>query len=242
MVIKKFSACLLLSILAVNVTAVEPQISENIEKNLKEIFPQMEISSIRATEIDGLYEVMEGAELYYVSQDGRYFIQGNLYDLKEKRNITEQHQAVARVGMLKNLSAKEYIEFSPEKPEHTVYVFTDIDCSYCRRLHSEIDEINKLGIAVRYLAFPRSGEDTETFYNMESVWCASDRNLALTSAKLGKKPVKHICGNPVAREFELGKQIGVRGTPAIFVKDNGSQIGGYLPPDRMLEAIVESYQ
>lgn len=231
-----FTYLVFLIVITLNVNAVEPEIEANIENALNDIFPDMEISSIKASEIDGLYEVMQGAEIYYVSGDGRYLLQGSIYDLKDRRNLTEAKQSLARVDLLKNLSVDEYIEFSPDKAEHTIYVFTDIDCSYCRRLHSEIDKINKLGIAVRYLAFPRSGEDTETFFNMESVWCSANRNQALTSAKLGKKPIKKDCSNPVSSQYSLGQSMGVRGTPAIFA-ENGKQLGGYLAPVELAQAI-----
>lgn len=226
----------LLATLSIQAGAVEPGVVKNIESTLKEIFPDLEVSSIRQSEIEGLYEVMEGAELYYVTGDGRYFIHGDLYDLEERRNLTESKQSLARTEMLKGISKSEYIEFSPGEAESIVYVFTDIDCTYCRRLHSHITDINSLGIAVRYLAYPRTGVDTETFHDMESVWCSNNRNEALTKAKLGKKPVKMKCSNPVASQYELGKLMGVRGTPAVFT-ENGVYLGGYMDPEELAEAI-----
>jgi len=220
--------------------AVEAEIAKNIEKGLRGIFPEFEVTSITASKIEGLYEVMQGAEIFYVSGDGRYILEGDLFDLKDKRNLTEVQRSSARIGMLHDLEADEFIEFTPEHAEHTVYVFTDTDCTYCRRFHSNIAKVNKLGIAVRYLAFPRQGEDTPTFMVMESVWCSKNRNQALTSAKLGKKPVQMKCSNPVSRQYNLGLQMGVRGTPALFT-ENGKYIGGYLTPEELVQAIKEAY-
>jgi thiol:disulfide interchange protein DsbC len=221
-------------------SAVEPEITENIEAALREIIPGFEATSIQPSKIDGLYEVMQGAEVLYVSGDGRYFLEGDLIDLKQRRNLTENRRALTRAGLLNGLAADEYIEFTPIKTEHTVYVFTDTECPYCQRFHNEIREINDLGVRVRYLAFPRRGEKSETYADMVSVWCSKDRNLALTYAKLGKKPHKMSCSNPVARQYHLGQLMGVQGTPAVFT-ENGRYIGGYLSPDELVEAIKDAY-
>ena len=219
--------------------AVEPDVKANIEKTLKEVLPEVNITSIKPSQVKGLYQVMEGAEVYYVTADGRYFFHGELYDLKERHNLTEISRTEVRDKLLKKLSKNEYIEFSPAHPKHVVYVFTDVDCPYCRRLHSHIKQINNLGIAVRYLAFPRSGLDTDTYTEMESVWCAKDRNAALTEAKLGKIPVMATCKNPVAQQFALGQSMGVHGTPAVFTS-SGKYLGGYMAPDELEQAIEDA--
>jgi len=237
---KRLSAFLiLLAVLPLVAGAVEPEVSSNIEKSLKEIFPEMNITSIKPTQVKGLYQVMEGAEVYYITGDGRYFLHGDMYDLKERHNLTELQRTDARNVLLKDVSSDEYIEFTPAHPKHVIYVFTDVDCPYCRRLHSHIKEINNLGIAVRYLAFPRQGVDTETYAEMESVWCAKDRNRALTDAKLGKKPVKLDCTNTVAQQFALGQSMGVHGTPAVFTS-SGKYLGGYMAPDELEQAIEQA--
>ncbi|MBF8270168.1 MAG: Thiol:disulfide interchange protein [Gammaproteobacteria bacterium] len=220
--------------------AVEPEIAKNIDKGMRAIFPEFEATSITESKIKGLYEVMQGAEIFYVTGDGHYILEGNLFDLKNKQNLTEAQRSIARTSMLKDLATDEYIEFTPDQTKHTIYVFTDTDCAYCRRFHSQISEVNKLGIAVRYLAFPRAGEDSSTFTDMESVWCSKNRNQALTGAKLGRKPVLMKCSNPVSRQFHLGQQIGVRGTPALFT-ENGKYIGGYLTPEELVQAITDAY-
>ena len=183
--------------------AVEPEIAGNIDKGMRAIFPEFEATSITESKIKGLYEVTQDAEIFYVSGDGRYILEGDMFDLQNKQNLTEVQRSTARTSLLKHLASDEYIEFTPEHAKNTIYIFTDTDCAYCRRFHSQISEVNKLGIAVRYLAFPRAGEDSSTFTDMESVWCSKNRNQALTSAKLGKKPVLMKCSNPVSRQFNL---------------------------------------
>lgn len=219
--------------------AVGPEVKANIEKTLKKVLPEINITSINPSQVKGLYRVMEGAEVYYVTGDGRYFFHGELYDLKERHNLTEVSRTEVRDKLLKELPKDEYIEFSPAHPKHVVYVFTDVTCPYCRRLHSHIKQINKLGIAVRYLAFPRQGLDTDAFTEMESVWCAKDRNQALTEAKLGKIPAKASCKNSVAQQFALGQSMGVHGTPAVFTA-NGKYLGGYMAPAELEQAIKDA--
>jgi len=202
-------------------------------------FPELELTNIRESQIPGLYEVLLGNEVVYMSAEGRYILQGTLYDLEQRVNLSEEVKALTRIDVLKEIPKNEMIEFNPERTEHVVYVFTDIDCGFCRRLHNDIHELNSNGIAVRYLAFPRSGVDSKTYKNMVSVWCSDNQHEALTRAKLGKIVKLEQCDNPVARHRELGQDIGVRGTPAVFL-ENGKQIGGYLTPEEMLEVLNES--
>lgn len=207
---------------------------KKISLTLNSRFPGLEITSIRKSGFNGLYEVMLGAEVVYVSEDGRYLFQGDLLDLEQQRNLTEERRKNARVEILKGISAGDMIVFAPEKARHAIYVFTDIDCPYCQRLHRDVPRLNAMGIAVKYLAFPRAGIGSETYRDMEAVWCSKDRNKALTEAKQGLKIKAEQCDDPVGRQFLIGQDIGIRGTPAIYLED-GRQIGGYLTPEEIEE-------
>jgi thiol:disulfide interchange protein DsbC len=228
------AAALVAALLAHPATADET----TLRSVLKTAVPDMEVTRIRESRIPGVFEVMYGTEVLYVSADGRYLIQGDLLDLSERRNLSESTRAEARLKLLGQIPVEETIEFAPPGAEHTVYVFTDVNCGYCRRLHRDMAALNSLGIAVRYLAFPRAGEESQGFHDMESVWCAADRKTAITQAKLGGKIREARCKNPVEKQYLLGQALGVRGTPAIFRTD-GRLISGYLPPDELLEALEE---
>jgi thiol:disulfide interchange protein DsbC len=228
------SAAVLLSLPLSVASADEDKVTESLHK----YFPDLEITRIRESGIQGLYEVMIGTDVVYASHDGRYLIQGELLDLEARANLSEESRAAARLKLLEKIPAQETIEFAPENPRYTVYVFTDITCGYCRRLHRDMPELNRRGIAVRYLAFPREGEDSPAFRDMQSVWCASDRQAAITSAKAGKPVERRTCNNPVAKQFHLGQELGVTGTPAIFRAD-GRMLQGYMPPDDLLQALKE---
>jgi thiol:disulfide interchange protein DsbC len=198
------------------------------------------IDDLRPSPIAGLYEYSQGADISYLTADGKYFIDGSVYDMNTRQNLTEERRTKARVALINAIPESEMLVFSPKNPIYTITVFTDIDCPYCRKLHSQIAEFNKLGIRVRYLFYPRTGPNTESWRKAEAVWCAADRNEALTRAKAGGEvQTNKVCGpNPVAREYALGQSIGVQGTPAI-VTENGDYINGYMPPQEMVKELKE---
>jgi thiol:disulfide interchange protein DsbC len=177
----------------------------------------------------------------YVSAEGRYLLRGNLIDLDQRQDLTEQTRSRARREALSKVDESEMIVFSPtsKKPRHTITVFTDVDCPYCRKLHSEIDEYTNAGIKVRYLMFPRMGKNSPSYYKAVNVWCAKDRNEALTEAKQGKELPKRTCKNPVQSQMELGQLIGVNGTPAT-VLENGEMVPGYRPAKEMVRLLAQS--
>jgi thiol:disulfide interchange protein DsbC len=202
----------------------------------------IEANDISDSPVQGLYQVAVGANVAYVTKDGKYIFRGDIYDAESSANITEDTRARARVSMLHSVDPKSTIVFSPKdgKVKHTVTIFTDIDCGYCRQFHREIDKVTAMGIEVHYLFFPRTGPDTESWTKADHVWCAADHNSALTKAKLGGEVPDSTCGNtPVESHYSLGKRIGVRGTPAVF-SESGELLGGYLPPAQLAQALDES--
>ena len=199
------------------------------------------LDDLRPSPIAGIYEFTQGAEISYLTADGKYFIDGNLYDMKSRDNLTEALRTHARVAMIDAVPESQMLIFSPPNPKYTITVFTDVDCAYCRKLHSQMAEINKLGIRVRYMFFPRTGPGTESWKKAEVVWCSPDRNEALTKAKAGATlDMNKVCApTPVKREYELGENVGVRGTPAIFT-ENGDYISGYMEPHELLDQLKGS--
>jgi thiol:disulfide interchange protein DsbC len=195
---------------------------------------------LRATPIPGMWELTRAGEIAYVSADGKYAISGDLVDLNTNTNITEEHRRELRVRMLAAMPESDMVIFGPSDPKYTITVFTDVDCPYCRKLHSEISEYNALGVRVRYLPYPRTGPNTPSWTKAEQVWCSVDRNAALTRAKLGEDLKNKVCANnPVARSWELGQEFDIQGTPAI-VMANGEMLPGYVPPDALVKHLKET--
>lgn len=208
---------------------------DSIRKALEQVVPDIQITSIQPAPIDGLYEVMAGTDLMYVTGDGRYFMSGHIVDLKNRKDLTEPRLAAARVRLLDKIGEDEMVVFSAGQPKHTVTVFTDIECGYCRKLHSQIADYEKEGIRVQYLFFPRAGKGSPAYEEAVSVWCAGDedaRREAMTKAKSGKKIEAKTCDNPVDEHMALGTDLGLRGTPAILT-DSGELIPGYVDPKRL---------
>jgi thiol:disulfide interchange protein DsbC len=178
-------------------------------------------ANVRDTPIPGLYEVSEGTEVLYVSADGNYMLSGELFELASRNNLTDARKAGIRKTLLAAVRDEDTIPFLAPKPKYQLYVFTDVDCAYCRRLHSHMAELNGMGISVRYLAFPRTGLGTESARKIESVWCSTNRQQALTTAKTGATVATAVagCKNPVKAQYELGAAVGLEGTPALYTKD-----------------------
>jgi thiol:disulfide interchange protein DsbC len=209
--------------------------------NILVSFPELDSDDISPSPIPGLYEVAIGASVSYMSSDGRYMIRGDIYDSVTEENLTEARRTSVRVKAIENVGEDSMIVFSPEPEQvkHTITVFTDIDCGYCRKLHRQVDDYNDRGIKVRYMFFPRSGPDTLSWYKAEHVWCADDRNSALTRAKAGESVQSKGCGTtPVEQHYRLGQAFGISGTPAILV-DTGELIGGYVAPDELSKYLDE---
>ncbi|MFI3197493.1 MAG: DsbC family protein [Methylococcaceae bacterium] len=207
-----------------------------IRQSMTQSMPTMKIDSVKQSEIKGLYEVVVGANIFYVSEDGKYLIQGRLVDVAARKDLTEEKLNNTRKLALEKMGQANMIVFKPKISKYTVSIFTDIDCGYCRKLHSEMDQYLAQGITIQYLFFPRSGKDTESYTKAISVWCAADRNAALTAAKKDQKVPAKTCDNPVDEHMQLADEFKVTGTPMI-VSESGTIYPGYLPAKQLVEAL-----
>lgn len=215
-------------------TANKPDMRAEISKK----FPGTTAEDVKPSPVPGIVEVMRGTDMVYVSADGKFAIAGDMYDLNNQNsNLSERRRREVRQRLLAKVPDTQALVFAPKAPKHTVTVFTDVDCGYCRQLHNQITKYNDLGIKVRYLFYPRGGPDSESWVTAEQVWCSSNRNEALTKAKRGDTlKVAKCAGTPVARDYELGQDLGLRGTPGIFLP-NGELLPGYVPPAVLLSKL-----
>ncbi len=222
---------LTLGIMPAIALAQDDPLSE-IEKKIRKLVPGASSIAISETPLNDLYQIQVGNEIYYATADAKYLIIGRIIDMDTRVNITDQAKSSIRKNLLVGLDASEQIKFSPAEPEYELLVFTDIDCGYCRKLHNQIDDYMAEGIAINYVAFPRAGLNSHSFEKFVSVWCADDQQAALTLAKNGDEPVPLQCDNPVGEQYELGRSLGVTGTPALVTND-GTLIPGYVPPAQL---------
>lgn len=190
-------------------------------------------ASITEAPMQGFYEALYGTKIYYVSADGSHLLSGEVFDLNTLSNLTEKRRGDERLKAMATVDESSMIVFRAEKEKHILSVFTDIDCVYCRKLHEGMEEMNKLGITVRYLAYPRTGVNTPSYDKAVNVWCARDRNKAMDEAKRGGNTEKAECDAPVKMHMDLAERLGVTGTPALVLEDGRMQ-PGYAPPQQLL--------
>jgi thiol:disulfide interchange protein DsbC len=197
------------------------------------------VTLVKPTPIEGLYEVRADGQIVYMTRDARYAIQGSLIDLEVRRNLTEDARAEIRRGELAGPGARGTLDFpAVGQQKHAIFIFTDVDCGYCRKLHQEVPKLNQAGVTVRYLAYPRAGLESDAYRIMASVWCADDPRAALTAAKSGAAVPEKTCDNPVRAHFDMGNRMGVQGTPSILLED-GTELGGYAPAQQIVQALEQ---
>jgi len=217
-------------------------IADKLRKTLSAPAMGLEVKSVETSAIPGMYAVeFISGPVVYATASGDHVILGDLFAVSDKgvyTNLTEQRRNGERLERLAKVDLKDMIIFSPEgKPRAHITVFTDISCFYCQKLHKEVPELNKRGVEVRYLAYPRSGPDSPGFRQLATAWCASDRQDALTRMKNQESVPENVCAdNPVAAQYQLGQQLGVQGTPAMVTAD-GTLIPGYQPADELMATL-----
>lgn len=220
--------------------SVAQQPSSEITNGLKQLAPTAKIISITTTPIKGIKQINLDSDniddVYYMTEDGKYFIQGSIIETISRKNLTEDSKTSKRKDIVNKFDKNQRIDFFPEVMKHHVTVYTDIDCGYCRKLHTEMEDYNDLGIGISYLFWPRSGINTPSYNKAVHAWCAIDRNEAMTMAQNGKVLESKQCDNPVADHYNSGKKAGVRGTPNI-VTDAGELIPTYMPAQALLQRL-----
>lgn len=227
----------LVSLLAVfSVAAIADQ--EQIKKAITGINPMIQIESVKPIDDSPFFEVtLKTGERIYTNATGSHFVAGDLYQVGTGgvKNLTDVGRRADRQELLGQLDESSLIVFSPKgEVKHRLLVFTDIDCGYCRRLHSEIEQLQENGVEVSYAAFPRAGVGSESYNKYVSVYCAKDQNAMMTLAKQGETPEVATCDNPVADQYQLGQKLGITGTPTLIFED-GEMQPGYAPWKELLK-------
>ena len=204
----------------------------NLEKARENIAKQFNVSNlenIKQTPVPGIYQILLSPRIFYASADGRYAFNGDLIDMVEQVNVSQATRNRSVASLVEGMGEDSMIVFGDSGLKHTVTVFTDIDCGYCRKLHGEMKKYNEAGIRVRYMAYPRAGIGSDSFEKSVAVWCSDDQAQAMTMAKKGLKVKVGGCKHSsVADHYALGERIGIRGTPAIIL-ESGRIIPGYVP-------------
>lgn len=213
---------------------------QKLRERLQALRPGIPIESVSPTPVAGIYALkIDGGTMFYGTADGRYLFAGDMYELGDTElvNLAEAERSVERRALIGKVALKDMVIFSPKgETKAVVNVFTDVDCGFCQKLHLEVPELNAMGIEVRYLAYPRAGIGSPSYDKIVSAWCSDDPNTAITRLKARQTIPAITCKNPVAAEFELGRQVGVTGTPAIVLED-GRLLPGYMPAAELAKTL-----
>ncbi len=202
-----------------------------LKQALAKRLPTIKVDSVSATPISGLYQVVVGSQVVYMDVNAEYMLDGDMVNLKTKKNYSEDAKAKIRLSVLNELGKENMLIYKPEKVEHQITVVTDIDCPYCRRLHEEVGEYLDNNVEVRYIFMPLKGESDRK--KTESVWCADNKQDALDIAKAGGDVDPKTCDNPLDKQMDAARKLGVRGTPAIILED-GEMLPGYIPVKKLV--------
>lgn len=227
-----------LTLLSSNVLADKSEIL----KGLSTYFSGITEQDVTPMPFNGLYEVVlkdPRIDVVYISEDGRYLSQGEVIDLRTRANLTQARLSGLAKEIMSTTTDAEKIIYKADNEQYVLNVFTDVDCPYCRKLHDDIDVLNELGVTMKYLAFPRSGVNTKSFYRSVAIWCADDKEQAMDKAMLQKGNPLVDCKNPIIDHLILAKKLNVTGTPFMFF-ENGDHIPGYVKPKELLKEIKRS--
>ena len=227
-------------------TDVEQKRLDNIKMQIEKNIPSIKIDDITKSKMPGVYEVLSSGQLLYVSEDAKYLLSGKLFSIEKGiRDLTDESMAMIdmkvapmRRDKVKAVNESDMIIFKAANEKHRITVFTDVDCAYCRKLHTQMPNYNNLGITVQYMGFPRAGLGSPSHQKLQTIWCAADRNDAMDKAKLDRVFGTDSCDDPLASHYKLVREFGLTGTPAIILK-SGRYIPGYADAEQMLKMILE---
>lgn len=243
---KKLFVILMLGLSIPLASAATKALNEDqIRIMLEARFPDASIEHVAPSDVDSLYSFLLEGNLYYISDDGKYLIDGKMLDITTEkiRNVSQERlsqldkmKSPMRKREMAKLKEEDMVVFKAPNEEHVISVFTDIDCGYCQKMHRERNDYLSRGITIRYLAYPRAGINSPSGEKLKGIWCASDPQTAMTEAKLERKYREGRCETPFAQHMSLVRKFGIRGTPGI-VLENGDVIGGYQPAEIMRQRL-----
>lgn len=216
--------------------------SDELRAQLEREYPGFSIDAVRPMPLDGIYEVVSGTQVLYLSADGRYLLRGSLVDLESEQDLTAARRAGLMHAAVEAGGDDRMLIYEPAggDAEHEITVFTDTSCPYCQRLHADLMSIvENHPVRVRYLLYPRAGVDSAAADTMRDVWCAADPHAAMTAAQRGRSVPERAsdCGTPVEDHFALGQKVGVSGTPFLLFGEDGPTLSGYRPRAQLLSML-----
>ncbi len=209
-----------------------------VATNMRAHLGDFDVTSVIESPMKGIYEVVSNGGILYVNEEGTLLIDGNMIDLTTRTSLTDKRLGQLHMSLLTELTEDDMLVYQPEEPTgRSITVFTDISCGFCQRLHQEIDTLLENGVAVNYLLFPRAGLGTPAADALESVWCNDNPQEAMTTAKSGGRVPPASCANPMEQHVALAREVGLRGTPLIYL-DTGERVPGYRDAQTLVQMVT----
>ena len=232
-IMSKFTAIATFALLSLSQVAHAEISLDEVKAKLSQVSPRLVNVDVEKTDVEGVYRFWSGPNLTHFYYADGHIVIGDMLDLARRTSLGDEAKQ-KRIAKLLNENTLKTIAYGPENPKRVVNVFTDIDCGWCRRLHTEVPKLTAAGVQVRYYAFPRAGLNSESARKYVSVWCSENQQEAMNLAKAGNVPAVKTCVNPIADTFNLGQQVGVRGTPNIILDDGSTPRAGYIKAEDLL--------
>lgn len=222
----KFLRTLLITLLTL---AISPLFAQEaaIRKSLSERLANLpKIDEISKTPMNGLYEVRMGSDVMYSDAEGSFLIQGNLIDVKQRRNLTEERVEKLSAIAFDQLPLKNAFTQVRGNGKRKLAVFADPNCGYCKRFEKDLQKLDN--VTIYHLLYPILGEDSKV--KSKNIWCAKDRAKSWNDWMINSTtPVTANCdAAAVDANVEFGKKNRITGTPTLFFAD-GTRVPGAVP-------------
>ena len=228
-------AMLLFTLLVLSCSAAARS-NDRVASAVHQLDPTAVIDVSKPSPIPGLTLVSVRGQTLLVSKDGRYVIQGELFDLKGHRDISEDVRSAQRAAAIDTIPVSDRILFAARDPKYTVVMFFDPECAFCRQMMGNIAQYQEQGISVAVVAYPRNGLNSTAFARADAIWCSPDRREALIEALSHPITAPKSCATIIRHQFEVGQALSVPGTPTLM-DEHGHYLGGYLTPGQLLDRL-----
>lgn len=219
-------------------TASTATSARDIAARLEALYPATHFGTVNPTQWPGVFEVVMGANIAYVDESGQYFLFGHLYDMKSQRDLTAEHKdTLARVDF-GTLPLSDALKEVRGNGSRVLAIFSDPDCPYCRKLESDIRNLDN--VTIYTFLMPLASLHPGAHDKAVAVWCAKDRIAAWHATMLhDEAPARADCPNPVERNIALGERLGINGTPTLIAAD-GRMLPGAASKDQIEAWLVRS--
>jgi thiol:disulfide interchange protein DsbC len=212
-----------------------------IRKNIAERLPQLKaIDQISKTPITGIYELrVNGTEIYYTDAQGNYLFQGNLIDIKQRRNLTEERVDKLTAIKFDALPLKDAFTIVRGNGQRKIAVFEDPNCGYCKRFERDLQKVDN--VTIYMFLYPILGADSTE--KSKAIWCAKDKAQAWLDWMVRDQaaaPAAAMCDTTaLARNVELGRTYKITGTPTLLFI-NGTRVPGAIDSTQVEKHLADA--